>query len=80
MTFDEIKRIPDLQIHPDGLIEDCFYYKMAEAGRLSEEQGRKAHERLKARRGDPRMLGSMIIAKQMIANIDRYGIACADWI
>ena len=63
MTKSEAARIPELQIHPDELVEDCFYYRMAVQGRLSDEQGK----------------GSFIVADMMIANLDKYGVACIDW-
>ena len=80
MTFEEIKQIPDLQIHPTEMIEDCFYYKMAKAGRISGEQGKKALERLKGKESDPCYQGSFIAADMMIRNLDKYGVACADWV
>lgn len=45
MTKEEALTIPELQIYPDDLVEDCFYYKLAKAGRLSEEAGKKALKR-----------------------------------
>lgn len=80
MTRNEAQQIPDLQIHPDGLVEDCFYYKMAQLGRLSGEQGKKALERLKGKEDDPCYKGSFIVADMMIRNLDKYGVACADWV
>lgn len=79
MTKSEAARIPELQIHPDELVEDCFYYRMAVQGRLSDEQGRKALERLKSKENDECYKGSFIVADMMIANLDKYGVACIDW-
>lgn len=79
MTKSEAALIPELQIHPNGLVEDCFYYRMALAGRLSEDQGRKALQRLKGKESDPYYKGAFIVADLMIANLDRYGVACIDW-
>ena len=79
MTKSEADLIPELQIHPNGLVEDCFYYRMAQLGRLSEEQGQKALQRLKGCEKDPLYTGSFIVADMMIANLDRYGVACIDW-
>ena len=79
MTKSEAAQIPDLQIHPNGLVEDCFYYRMAQLGRLSDEQGQKALARLRGKEHDPCYTGSLIVADMMIRNIDIYGCACIDW-
>lgn len=79
MDKEEASKIPELQIHPDSLIEDCFYYRMAQSGRISDEQGRKASERLRGREDEPCYKGAFIVADMMIANIDKYGVACIDW-
>ena len=79
MTKEQASRITELQINPDGLVEDCFYYLMAKAGRLSEEQGQKALARLKEKEHDPCYKGAFIVADMMIQNLDRYGVACAAW-
>ena len=79
MTKEQASRIPDLQIHPNDLVEDCFYYRMAVAGRISNEHGQKALQRLKGKEDDPCYKGAFIVADMMIANLDRYGVACIDW-
>jgi len=79
MTLREARLIPELQIHPNDLVEDCFFYRMAVAGRISNEQGKKALLRLKGKEGDPCYQGAFIVADMMIANLDRYGVACVDW-
>ena len=79
MTRNEALQIPELQIQPNDLVEDCFYYKLAQAGRLSEEQGQKALQRIKDKTDDPCYKGALIIADMMIRNLDRYGVACAAW-
>lgn len=79
MTKSEASKIPELQIFPDELVEDCFYYKLALSGRMSEEAGRKAFERLRGKLADPCYKGSLIVADMMIRNIDKYGVACAAW-
>ena len=79
MTKQEALQIPELQIHPNGLVEDCFYYRLAQAGRLSDEQGQKALQRLKGKESDPCYKGSFIVADLMLQNLDRYGVACIDW-
>ncbi len=79
MTKSEALNIPDLQIHPNDLVEDCFYYKLAKAGRLSDEQGQKALERLKGKENDPCYKGAFIVADIMLQNLDKYGVACIDW-
>ena len=79
MTRREALQIPDLQIEPNGLVEDCFYYFMAKAGRLSLEQGLLACQHLKGSENDPCYIGALILAKMMIRNLDSYGVACAAW-
>lgn len=79
MTKSEASGIPELQIHPNELVEDCFYYRMAVTGRISNEQGDKALQRLKGKEDDPCYKGAFIVADMMIANLDRYGVACIDW-
>ena len=79
MTRNEALQIPELQIQPNDLVEDCFYYKLAKAGRLSEEQGKKALQRIQVHEDDPCYKGSLIVADMMIQNLDRYGVACAAW-
>ncbi len=79
MTKEEALKIPELQIFPNNLVEDCFYYKLAMAGRLSEVQGQKALKRLQGKENDPCYRGSFIVADLMIDNLDRYGVPCAAW-
>ena len=79
MTRTEAIQIPELQINPDDLVEDCFYYLLAQQGRLSNEQGEKALQRIKGHDQDPSYKGAFIVADMMIQNLDRYGVACAAW-
>ena len=79
MKKGEASAIPELQIHPDELVEDCFYYRMAVSGRISQDHAQKALDRLKGKENDPCYRGAFIVADMMIANLDRYGVACIDW-
>ena len=79
MTKEEAKNIPELQIHPNDFLEDCFYYKMAKAGKLSDTQGCIILERLKGMENDPLYQACMLVADIMIENIEKYGVACIDW-
>ena len=79
MTKEQAEQIPELRIYPNDLVEDCFYYKMAKAGKISEESGKKALDRLKGKENDPCYKGAFIVADMMIANIAKYGIPCAAW-
>lgn len=79
MTHDEANKIVDLQIFPNGLVEDAFYYKMAKAGKISKDEGRKARERLRGKESDPCYKGAFIVADMMIENIQKYGVPCAAW-
>lgn len=79
MTKTEASAIPELQINPNDLVEDCFYYKLAKTGRISGEHAQKAMERLKGKESDPCYKGAFLVADMMIANIAKYGIPCAAW-
>lgn len=79
MTFEEIKQIPDLQIKVDDLTEQCFYVKMALCGRISDEAGEKNYNNIKGRYTEAEYKKALDKADKMIANLDKYGIACADW-
>lgn len=79
MTKEEAHNIPSLIIHPNGLVEDCFYFRLAMLGRLSNEQGEKAKSRLKGKENLSEYTGAFIVADIMIANLDRYGVPCIDW-
>lgn len=79
MTKSEAQKIIELQIYPDNLVEDCFYFRMAQLGRLSYEQGNKALERLRGKENDPRYTGAFIVADMMVKNLDKYGTPCAAW-
>lgn len=79
MTKEEALQIPELKIFPNELIEDCFFYKMAKAGRLSEKEGHKALQRLHGQQDDPCCIAALAVADLMIANLDKYGVPCAAW-
>lgn len=79
MTFEEIKRIPELQVEVDDLTEQCFYVKMALIGRISDEAGKKNYDNIKGRFSEDEYLQALEKADRMISNLDKYGIACAQW-
>ena len=79
MTFEEIKQIPELQIKVDDLAEQCFYVKMAIAGRISDEAGEKNYDNIKGKYTEEEYMEALDTADRMIANLDKYGVACADW-
>ena len=79
MTFDEIKRIPELQIEVNDLAEQCFYVKMAALGRISREAGEKTIDNIKGKYPVEDYEVALRTADKMIENIDKYGIACAAW-
>lgn len=81
MTFDEIKRIPDLDIEVTPLVEDAFYFLKALGGELSEHAGQKAVERLQQKGySEEEIRQALDIATRMMENIKKYGVACAEWI
>lgn len=79
MTQKEAQQIPELQITPDEMVEDCFYYKLAKLGKLPEEHGKKALKRLEGMESHPNYKGAFIVADMMIANMEKYGTPCAAW-
>ena len=79
MTKAEAAQITDLQIFPDDLVEDCFYYLMAKEGKLPKDEGQKAFSRLRGMESDPCYQGAFVVARMMIANIEKYGIPCVAW-
>lgn len=79
MTKSEAAQIPDLQIFPDNLVEDCFYYLMAKDGKLSKEKGQEAFLRLRGMESDPCYQGAFVVARMMIKNLEKYGIPCVAW-
>ena len=79
MTFEEIKNIPDLQIEVDDLTEQCFYIKMAFAGRISDEAGEKNWDNIKGKYTQEEYKKALDKAERMMKNLDEYGVACADW-
>lgn len=79
MTKEEAMLIPDLQIHPDELTEDVFYWGMAKMGRISDEHMEKSINRMK-KYAKAVPVNVLMNARQMIDNVDKYGVACIDWI
>lgn len=79
MTKEEALQIPELQIKPNSLVEDCFFYKMALAGKIQEQFKQKALSWLEGKENDPCYKGAFIVADMMVANIEKYGVACAEW-
>lgn len=80
MTFDDIKRIPDLQIEVTPLIEDCFYFYLALEGRITDQRGQEATDRIRPHINDPEYKRSFAVADKMVKNLKKYGVACADWV
>lgn len=80
MTFEEIRNIPDLQLEVTELAEDCFYVKMSSLGRISDEVGRKTYDRIKGRYSEEELKKALDTADKMIENINKYGVACAEWV
>ena len=80
MTFEEIKQIPDLQIEVDDLTEQCFYVKMAILGRISDKVGKKNYDNIKGKFSEEEFYVALKKVDKMIDNIDKYGVACAQWV
>ena len=82
MTKQEALKIPSMRIEVTPFIEDCFYSLLADKGKLSPEQAKKAKQNA-ARMSDKYDLETyykgMLIAQAMLCNVEKYGVACADW-
>ena len=97
MTFDEIKRIPDLQIEVTPAVEDAFYFLRGLEADFPESPDNETPEEYDERLSkffDPsinagKRLGELEetekwqavnSAYQMIDNLKKYGVACAEWV
>jgi len=80
METKDVKRNQDLHIDVDSLTEQCFYIKMALKGRISDEAGEKNWNNIKGKYPKEVYLTAFNKADKMIANLDKYGVACAAWI
>lgn len=83
MTKSEALQIPDLCIEVTPLVEDLFYCILTEAGELSTEAGDKSAQRVKdlcmKSQETPELLQSFALADKMHKNLQKYGVACAEW-
>lgn len=80
MTKQQAAQIPDLQLQVDDLAEQCFYVKMALLGRISDDAGEKNYDNIKGRYTKEEYKQALDTADQMIDNLDKYGVPCADWL
>lgn len=69
----------DLDIQVTPLVEDCFYLLMAANNKISQEQGQKIFDRIKGKRTQQEYLDAINTAKRMMDNLEKYGVACAEW-
>lgn len=85
MTKQEALQIPDLCIEVTPLVEDFFYAMLEGKGEI---QHSGANDRIKALAEDytsgkvkelPPFMQAVDAAKRMYDNLQRYGVACADW-
>lgn len=85
MTRQEALQIPDLCIKVTPLIEDFFYSMLEGKGEIKHSG---ANDRIKTLAEDytngkvkelPPFMQAVDAAKQMYDNLQRYGVACADW-
>jgi len=74
----EARTIKELQIHPTELEEDLFYYEMAKRGHIPSEHATKAIKRIEKDWSDIPMK-HLKVATRMVNNVEKYGVACADW-
>ena len=81
LTNEEIKRSKDLQIKVTPAVEDAFYFIHAavhDATALTEAQI-KCRDRLIKDYPQKEAHDAIDVALKMIGNIEKYGIACAEW-
>lgn len=85
MTRQEALQIPDLRIEVTPLVEDFFYSMLEGKGEI---QHSGANDRIKALAEDytrgkvnelPPFMQAVEIAEKMYDNLQKYGVACADW-
>lgn len=85
MTKQEALQIPDLNIEVTPLVEDFFYSILEGKGEIKHSG---ANDRIKTLAEDytsgkvkelPPFMQAVDAAKRMYDNLQRYGVACADW-
>lgn len=76
MTVIEAIEIPELDIDVTEIVEDCFYYKMALLGRISDKEGQRTEIRLKGKYDKASLEKAFAKADAMIDNLDRFGVPC----
>lgn len=85
MTKQEALQIPDLCIEVTPLIEDFFYAMLEGKGEI---QHSGANDRIKTLAEDytrgkvkelPPFMQAVEMAEKMYDNLQKYGVACADW-
>lgn len=82
MTKEEIAQIPDLQIEVTPAVEDAFHFLYGvekHDGDVTDAQSR-CGERLTKDYTREEANEAMKKAYKMLDNLDKYGIACAEWI
>ena len=85
MTRQEALQIPDLCIEVTPLVEDFFYSMLEGKGEINHSG---ANDRIKTLAEDytsgkvkelPPFMQAVEMAEKMYNNLQRYGVACADW-
>ena len=85
MTKQEALQIPDLCIEVTPLVEDFFYSMLEGKGEINHSG---ANDRIKTLAEDytsgkvkelPPFMQAVEMAEKMYNNLQRYGVACADW-
>lgn len=85
MTKQEALQIPDLCIEVTPLVEDFFYSMLESKGEITHSG---ANDRIKELSENylngkvkklPPFMQAVETAEKMYNNLQRYGVACADW-
>ena len=85
MTKQEALQIPDLCIEVTPLVEDFFYSMLEGKGEI---QHSGANDRIKTLAEDytsgkvkelPPFMQAVEMAEKLYNNLQKYGVACADW-
>lgn len=84
MTYKEALKVPALEIHPTGLMEDYFFLRLHQRGELSPDTQQSINAiqaRVEKRKTEDPTYSFICshIADMMIDNLDRYGHPCIAW-
>lgn len=68
----------ELDIHVSPLVEDCFYVLLGIDKKISEQRAMNATRRVLGHTKEE-YADALKTARQMIDNMEKYGVACDEW-